>query len=169
MLNKVYNFLAAISLALFLSKSILYAEIINKIEILGNERVSKQTIMIYGDIKKDINYDSKEVNDLTKRLYSTGFFSNISVQVDNNVLKITVNENPIVNSITIVGIKAEKLRDLVFKNNKLKETVSYNDNKAKSDVQKIKNTFRDIGYSLKLIYQLRKLKIIELMLFMILT
>ena len=146
MLNKVYNFLAAISLVLFLSKSILYAEIINKIEILGNERVSKQTIMIYGDIKKDINYDSKEVNDLTKRLYSTGFFSNISVQVDNNVLKITVNENPIVNSITIVGIKAEKLRDLVFKNNKLKETVSYNDNKAKSDVQKIKNTFRDIGY-----------------------
>ena len=88
MFNKVYNFLVAFVLTLFLIKPVSYAEVINKVEISGNERVSKQTIVIYGDIKKDINYDSKEVNDLTKRLYSTGFFSNISVQVENNVLKI---------------------------------------------------------------------------------
>ena len=54
------------------------AEKINKIQIFGNDRVARETILIYGDIEKDTEYEITKINDLTKKLYATGFFSNIS-------------------------------------------------------------------------------------------
>ena len=45
---------------------------------------------------------------LIKKLYETKFFSDISIEIENNKLKIFVKENPIVNTIIFKGEKAKK-------------------------------------------------------------
>ena len=49
------------------------AEIISKVEINGNERISDETIKIYGEIDLNKDYKKKDL-DLMKNLYSTEFF-----------------------------------------------------------------------------------------------
>ena len=80
-----------------------YSEVVNKVQIEGNKRVSKETIVIFVDIKIGFNYESSDINLLIKKLYETKFFSNVSIELSNNNLKITVKENPIINSITFDG------------------------------------------------------------------
>ena len=56
-----------------------YSEIVKKVEAKGNERISLETIVIFGDIEIGKNYESSDINLLIKKLYDTTFFSNISV------------------------------------------------------------------------------------------
>ena len=58
-----------------------YAEIINKVVVTGNERVGKETVIVYGDIKVGKNYGPEEINDITKNLFETNFFENIEDQL----------------------------------------------------------------------------------------
>ena len=41
-------------LLFFLSTSLVKAEVINQIEINGNKRVADETVIIYGEIKKNV-------------------------------------------------------------------------------------------------------------------
>ena len=70
---------------LFLN-NFLSAEIIKKIEISGNERVSEETVKVYGDISINQNVDNLKINEIIKNLYSTNFFEDINVTVSNNTL-----------------------------------------------------------------------------------
>ena len=45
------------------------SEIVNKVQIQGNERVTKETIVIFGDIKIGFDYNSSDINLLIKKLY----------------------------------------------------------------------------------------------------
>ena len=51
-----------------------YSEVVKKIEIKGNERISNETIMVFGDISVGKDYSNTDVNSLIKKLYSTSFF-----------------------------------------------------------------------------------------------
>ena len=78
----------------FYSNSI--AEVVKKIEVKGNERISLETIVIFGDIVIGKNYEISDVNQLIKKLYETTFFQEISVELENNKLSILVKENAII-------------------------------------------------------------------------
>ena len=110
-------FISATFLFLVFSNSNSYSEVINKIEVLGNERISLETIVVFGDVALGKDYNTSDVNLLIKKLYETSFFSNISAEIKNNKLIIVVQENPIINSITFSGEKAkkyeEKIRDFL--------------------------------------------------------
>ena len=80
-----------------------YAEVVKKIEVTGNDRVSKETIVVFGDITIGKDYEISDVNTLIKKLYDTTLFSNISVNIKNNVLSIVVKENPMINSLKLEG------------------------------------------------------------------
>jgi len=90
-----------------------FSEIINKVEVKGNQRISLETIAIFGDIVVGKNYESSDLNLLIKKLYETNFFSNISVEVKNNKLSIVVEENPFVNLIIFKGEKAKKFQEKI--------------------------------------------------------
>ena len=45
------------------------SEVVNKVEVSGNERISLETIKIYGDIELGKNYEISDVNNLIKNLY----------------------------------------------------------------------------------------------------
>ena len=65
---------------LFLSK-ITYSQIINKIEITGNERVPDETIKMLSNIEVNTNVDQNDINNLIKNLYDTDFFENIKINL----------------------------------------------------------------------------------------
>ena len=62
-----------IIITLFLFFNTLSADIIKKIEITGNERVSDETIKVYGDISINQDIDNIKINEIIKNLYSTIF------------------------------------------------------------------------------------------------
>ena len=72
-----------------------FAEI-KQVKILGNKRVSSNTIEALVD-KKITQIDSIFINNLTRKIYNTEFFSNVKISYDNNILNINVEENPIIN------------------------------------------------------------------------
>ena len=59
-------------LAIIINRS--YSDIVEKVEITGNERISNETIIIFGDIVVGKNYEISDINSLIKKLYETTFF-----------------------------------------------------------------------------------------------
>ena len=135
-----------IFLFFILTNSSVQSEVINKIDIKGNERISKETIIIFGDIVIGKNYESPDVNSLIKKLYETSFFSDISVELKNNKLNIVVKENPIVNSINFNGEKAKKYIEKIKEVIQLKEKSSFLESNIKNDINIIQSFYKNSGY-----------------------
>ena len=124
----------------------LYADILKRVDISGNKRISEETIKVYGDIEINKDYNNNDVNEIIKKLYQTDFFTNITTDFSNGVLKINVIENPIIYSIYIEGEQTSKFKDQIFKIISLKEKGSYIENYVKSDLEIIKNFYKSLGY-----------------------
>ena len=123
-----------------------YSEIVNKVDVKGNGRISLETIVVFGDITIGQNYDSEDINLLIKKLYETSFFSNIAVELENGQLNILVKENPIINSIIFKGEKAKKYREAVTELLTLREKGSFVNNYIKSDVNIMKEFYKALGF-----------------------
>lgn len=131
----------------FLFFSIANGEIVEKIEINGNKRVSKETIKLYGDIEIKKDYQDKDLNDIVKKLYSTDFFEDVQVELSNNILKIKIKEYPIINQLVIIGEKSNKYTDEIKKQIKLKEKRSFIKAYLAKDIEKIKTLYSTLGYN----------------------
>ena len=123
-----------------------FSEVVKKIEITGNERISDETIMVFGDIAIGKDYEKSDVNLLIKKLYNTTFFSNISVELKNNVLNIDVKENPIISSVVFVGEKAKKFQEKILELLSLRENTAFIEGNVKKDINLIKEFYRSLGY-----------------------
>ena len=123
-----------------------YSEVVNKVDVQGNDRISSETIMIFGDIVIGNNYEESDVSLLIKKLYETRFFSNISAELANNKLTIVVEENPIVYSIIFKGEKAKKHVEQIKEFLLVREKSSYVSNNIKHDINQIKSFYRARGY-----------------------
>ena len=135
-----------------------YSEVVNKVEVKGNQRITLETIIIFGDIKTGENYDESDISLLIKKLYETNFFSNISAELINNQLIINVEENPIINSIVFKGEKANKYMEGINRVITLKEKTSFLRNIVKSDINKIREFYRYLGfYFVKIDLEIEKL------------
>ena len=108
-------------LSILFYSSNLAAEIVNKIVIQGNERISNETIKVYGDIKENDNVDEFKINQILKDLYSTNFFEDVKVEIKGQTLIISLNEHPTINEIIITGEKATKFKDAIKENIKSKK------------------------------------------------
>ena len=127
--------------------NILNAEIVKKVEITGNKRVSDQTILIYGKIEINENYEEKDINKVLSNLYGTNFFEDVKINFINGVLKINLIEYPIINSLVIVGEPSNKYKEGIKKIIELKEKDSFIENRLQRDVKKIKNIYGENGYN----------------------
>ena len=90
-----------------------YAEIVNNVEVEGNDRITLETIIIFGDVTIGKNYESSDITLLIKTLYETNFFSDISVELKDGQLNIVVKENPIINTVVLGGEKADKYKKAI--------------------------------------------------------
>ena len=127
------------------------SEIIDRIEITGNKRISEDTILVLGDIKNNENFDSSKLNDALKKLYKTNFFSDINISLNNGFLNITVIENPIIEEIKIDGIKKQSVVDNLYEQILLKNRMSFTQTQLKKDIDLIDNILKTNGYYFALI------------------
>ena len=123
-----------------------YSETVKSIVLDGNNRISKETILMFADVKIGDDLTALEINDILKNIYDSEFFNNVSVDFDKNILKISVEELPVIQNIIYEGIKANKIKDVVFKDLKLKSRSSYNEVLLKDDLNKIRNSLKNLGY-----------------------
>ena len=130
----------------FLLNLNVFAEIVKKIEITGNERISDETIKMFSDIKLGEDLNKQNINVILKKLYDTNFFEDISVILNQNKLRIVVKEYPIIQSIKFDGIKSNSLRDDITRNLKLKNRSSFNENFLNKDKNKILLELKNKGY-----------------------
>ena len=117
---------------------------IKKITIVGNSRVNSNTIESLID-KKTINVDSIYINNLTKKIYDTDFFSDVKISYNQDNLTVTVAENPIVNFFYINGVKDSDL-DQINKILTLKENAIFSNSKLKKDIELAKEFLTSSGY-----------------------
>jgi len=117
---------------------------IKKVSIVGNIRVNSNTIESLVD-KKIANIDSIYINNLSKKIYDTDFFSDVKISYNQDILTITVSENPIVNFFYINGIKDSDL-DQINKIITLKENSIFSSSKLKRDIQATKDFLNETGY-----------------------
>jgi outer membrane protein insertion porin family len=120
-----------------------FAEI-KKINIVGNARVSSATIESLVD-KKISNIDSIYINNLTKKIYDTDFFTDVKISFNQDALTINVIENPIVNFFYINGVKDSDL-DQVNKIITLKENSIFSSSKLKKDIEATREFLNASGY-----------------------
>ena len=121
---KTYNFktLYCFLLIFLFNLNNSYSEIVNSFNIIGNDRIAKETIILFSEIEINSNISAKNINESIKKLYETDYFKNIKMNLSNNILEIYVEENPIIQSISINGIKNKsityELSDIVKKKEK---------------------------------------------------
>jgi outer membrane protein insertion porin family len=125
----------------------LTAEEIKNIIIEGNNRVSDETIKIYGEIDDKKKYSDQDSNLILQNLYETGFFENVEVIFEKGTLKINLKEYPIVNQLIIIGEKSKNFKDQIKKVINSKENKSLINSNLAKDVNLIKNIYSSSGYN----------------------
>ena len=122
------------------------ADIIKDFKIDGNNRVSNQTIIMFSNLNIGDNADNDILNEALKDLYYTDYFKEVSISFDNGLLNIKVEENPIIQSVIVNGIKSnrinEKIRDVTLKI----EKYPFVENKINEQVRLINNILKSNGY-----------------------
>jgi outer membrane protein insertion porin family len=142
-MNKIFILL----IFLILSFSSIKAEIIKKIEINGNKRVSDETVKIYGDVKVNKDYSEKDLDSIIKNLYSTNFFEDISIDINNSILRINLVEYPTINQLIIVGENSNKYKKQIKEIIQLKEKRSFIRSYLAKDIDIIKQLYSSLGYN----------------------
>ncbi len=135
-------------LVIQLSSFNLKAEIVNKIDIKGNSRVSDETVKVYGNIM-DVgsNFTKKDLDQILKNLYSTNFFKEINIEIKNGTLFLKLTEYPIINQLVISGEKSKKFKNEIKRIINLKEKDSFIENFLSEDINLIKNLYSTQGYN----------------------
>ncbi|MCX7975366.1 MAG: outer membrane protein assembly factor BamA [Candidatus Aminicenantes bacterium] len=116
-----------LSLSLLILTSFLFSqELIERIDIIGNDRVTRETILYYLSSREGGYYNEETLRKDFRVLWGTGFFSNLRIEADEGergkVVRIFVEENPVIRQITYKTGKKVKQDDIT---NKLKEKDAY--------------------------------------------
>tara|TARA_B110000305_G_scaffold86624_1_gene97549 strand:- start:1000 stop:3234 length:2235 start_codon:yes stop_codon:yes gene_type:complete len=122
------------------------AEVIKDIIIKNNDRISSNTIKTYGNIKIGVDYSSDDLNTILKNLYETNFFQDVSLNIDKNILIINVIENPLIQTITINGIKSKRIKDAILDSLNLKSKSPFIESQVEKDLIRIKTSLSNEGY-----------------------
>lgn len=130
---------------------------VKTIEMTGNQRVSRDTILFYMKTREQGVYSEQILQHDFKALWKTGFFEDITIEsfdtgtADEKRVKITFKENPLISSVTYKTGKKIKQDDIVQKlqeNSIILSTMSYFDpSKVKKAEHIIKEMIEEKGYT----------------------
>ena len=145
-MSKIKIFLLSFLLNFLVFSSFSFSEIIKKIEIEGNNRISDETILMFSKIDTGQSVKNNEINQILKDLYNSNFFNNVSVKIEKNILFIKVDEAPLIKDIKITGVKAEKFKKIIRDSLLLKPRGSFNDFLLTKEKTIIRSKLKSAGY-----------------------
>jgi len=111
----ISKLLAALCTALFSAAALaIQPFVIRDIRVEGVQRTEAGTVFSYLPVKVGESMDDEKAAASLKALYATGFYTDVRLEVENDVLVVFVVERPAIASIDIVGAKEftkENLKD----------------------------------------------------------
>lgn len=123
-------------------------DVVEKIEIVGNERVTNETIMYYISSREGEYFNENLLKRDFKVLWSTGFFANIKIEQDQGrsgkIIKITIEENPIVKEISYKTGKKVKEKDITEKLKENDENILPYSYYSPYKIQRVTATIQDL-------------------------
>ncbi len=125
----------------------LSAEIVKRIELNGSDRISLETIKVYGEIEIGKNYSSFDINKITKNLFETNFFEDINITLTNGTLVVSVKEYAIINFIDLKGEKSETVKSGILKRLLLKTKGTFIESRLSQDINLIKKLYASVGFN----------------------
>ena len=140
------KFLSNILTVFLLLSSTVFADEKSNYEILGNKRISDQTILSIIEFKKNKNYKIDDLNNFQKKLYNTNYFSKVSIKINKNKISIVVEENPIIDFFYINGVVNNKREEFFYENLSLGQNKIFSEALLKKDIESIKANYQDAGY-----------------------
>lgn len=138
-------FLHAVLLGLLTQTA--HAQSISKVEVKGQNRIEEVSILDKISFKEGSRFSQSKVTADVKRLFQTGFFYDISVDLSGSVLTYTVVEKPVIDAVDYNGNRA-------FDDDDLKETTLIKANelldikKVNVAISSIKKKYEEKGYLL---------------------
>jgi outer membrane protein insertion porin family len=142
----MFKILLKINFFIFIFFSTSFAEMIKSIEITGNKRLSEASILLFGKIENNKDYNNQDLNSILKNLYETDFFKQVNLKVENEILKIRLSENPIIEDVQINGLKNETFEKELLAVLTLSNRKPYVKTMHLNDINYIKNFAKASGY-----------------------
>lgn len=121
-------------------------EVVKEVKVINNDRITKETILVFSDIEVGKDYDANDLNKILKDLYKTDFFSDISLSLNNGILIVEVKENKVIQEIQINGIKKKELVEILKKQILLKDKNPFVQSNIKKDIERIQKILKNSGY-----------------------
>ncbi len=116
----------------------------NQIIIQGNKRLENELILRSAGIDK-IGTDDKSLSLAIKNLYKTGYFEDVNIFKDKNIIFINVKENPIIDQISVEGNK-EVTDDIILAELITKTRNVFSTDQIKLDSEKILTLYKRQGF-----------------------
>ena len=82
------------------------------IRVDGLQRIASGTVFTYLPVERGDTVDNAKVGETIRALYKTGFFEDVQLDRQGDILVVTVKERPAINKLTVTGnkdIKSEQL------------------------------------------------------------
>ena len=126
---------------------------IRAVEIEGNRRVDRSTVLFYVQLKEGQSYTNVElvrrIREDVRTIYGLGFFRDVRVQVESREggLRVVyqISEKPTINKIEIIGnsnVEIEKIRERIT----AKAQTIVSESVLKETVRNIRKLYQEQGY-----------------------
>ncbi|MCY3980536.1 MAG: outer membrane protein assembly factor BamA, partial [Alphaproteobacteria bacterium] len=118
--------------------------VVRDIEVVGAQRVDPDTVRSYMRVQPGDALGPRSISNALKNLFETGYFSDVGIDMRDDVMVVTVVENPIVNRIAFEGnrrIDDETLNPEV----QLRPRQIFTRSAAERDVRRILEIYRRSG------------------------
>ncbi|MBP9865598.1 MAG: outer membrane protein assembly factor BamA [Candidatus Omnitrophica bacterium] len=123
--------------------------VVSEVEIRGNQIISTNTILSKVKLRKGTTLAQETVNEDLKRLYATGYFQDIKVEVEQKTdgykIIFDVVEKPVIRQI-VIGEFTQFKEDKLRKELALLEGQILDQRLVKEGVEKIRKLYRDKGF-----------------------
>ena len=134
------------SVATLVSASHAEAAVVRSIQVRGADRVSAETVKANISIAPGKTFSNADIDDSVRRLYATGYFSDVKISVSGGALVVVVNENQLLNAVVINGnrkIKDDKLQAVL----RSRPQGAFSETTIEADKQAIRDAYAAIGRS----------------------
>ncbi|WP_105382098.1 outer membrane protein assembly factor BamA [Neorhizobium alkalisoli] len=122
------------------------AAVIRSVQVRGAQRTGEEAVRSNLTIRPGVSFSNNDIDESVRKLYATGYFSDVRISVSGSALVVTVNENQLVNQVVFNGnrkITDEKLQAVV----QTQPLGPYSETMINADIERLREAYRAIGRS----------------------
>jgi outer membrane protein insertion porin family len=115
-----------------------------QISVIGNKSIELETIKLYAQIDQN-DITDRSISKALKRVYKTGFFSDVKITHNTDSVEINVTETPIIKKVEFNGSRAIG-KDKILEELTSKEKKFFSKIDILNDVKRLTLIYQKLGY-----------------------